>query len=214
MSSSKQQPTDSAQDIRLVADHASVAQNTLQPFHDLIHGAKIARNCESRWDSMQAQTENDCLRQCQRCNLWVVKATDPSSNNFQQLLQNNANLFKNKQLFRCQDGTFTLGDCYAKRYSSYWNVAAASSVPLYLLLTYIMAPGYIIPFLNHPIGKIVFLGLLAWHILGSLLFARTNNFLLRLAIFIIFSMPLIIVPMIGPAHMGIMQALGPVIQSR
>jgi hypothetical protein len=38
--------------------------------HDFTHQIKLARECKSDWETMNG---DNCLRQCQRCRLWVWK---------------------------------------------------------------------------------------------------------------------------------------------
>jgi hypothetical protein len=197
--------------------------------HDLTHGMGIAYDCKSAWDSMNG---SDCLRQCGRCQLWVVKADGMSDDGFLKLLDDNANLFnsaiekassnsarsvaakfvdfKNLKLYRRHDGTFTVGDCYAVRYAKSATVAVYFMLPFVLLgLTYAMAPGYLVPWFNHPIARLVIIALVPWHGLGTWLFSRTSNFALQMVIAVFFMGPLILVPQLGPTTDTIQQALGP-----
>lgn len=43
-------------------------------------------------------------------------------------------------------------------------------------MTYIMAPGYIIPFLNHPVARIVFIGMIIWEGIGFYILMKLCTF--------------------------------------
>ena len=43
-------------------------------------------------------------------------------------------------------------------------------------LTYAMTPGYIIPFFNHPIARIVFIGLILWEFVGFWILMKLTTF--------------------------------------
>ena len=43
-------------------------------------------------------------------------------------------------------------------------------------MTYIMAPGYIIPFLNHPVARIIFIGMIIWEGIGFYILIRLCTF--------------------------------------
>jgi hypothetical protein len=43
------------------------------------------------------------------------------------------------------------------------------------VLTYVLAPGYITPFLNNPPARAIFFGLLVWHGFGTWVFTRTSK---------------------------------------
>jgi tight adherence protein B len=47
---------------------------------------------------------------------------------------------------------------------------------LVTLLTYLISPGYIIPFLNHPIARLVLLGLILWELLGGWILLKMTTF--------------------------------------
>lgn len=43
-------------------------------------------------------------------------------------------------------------------------------------MTYLMTPGYITPFLNHPIARLVFLGMILWEFLGFWILIKMTTF--------------------------------------
>jgi tight adherence protein B len=47
---------------------------------------------------------------------------------------------------------------------------------LVTLLTYLISPGYIVPFLNHPIARLVLLGLVIWEALGAWILLKMTSF--------------------------------------
>lgn len=47
---------------------------------------------------------------------------------------------------------------------------------LVTLLTYVITPGYIIPFLNHPIARIVLIVLICWECLGAFILVKMTTF--------------------------------------
>ena len=188
--------------------------------HDLIHSMQPALWCRSRWDSMKG---SDSARQCDRCRLWVLKAEGLSAMELQKLLDENQSVLdlsakeqsphrsEKVRMFRRSDGKYTFGDCYARRCQSRFAVDGLFLFPFFVTgMTYLMAPGYIVPFLNHPIGRLLFFAASAWHVLGCWLFARTTNWALRCLVVAVFTGPLILTPMLAPNQGDfIMQAVGP-----
>jgi tight adherence protein B len=47
---------------------------------------------------------------------------------------------------------------------------------LITLFTYCLCPGYIVPFLNHPIARIVIVGLVLWELVGAWILVRMTTF--------------------------------------
>lgn len=43
-------------------------------------------------------------------------------------------------------------------------------------MTYVITPGYITPFLNHPIARIVFIGLMIWEAIGAWILVKMTTF--------------------------------------
>ncbi|MBX9690004.1 MAG: type II secretion system F family protein [Candidatus Obscuribacterales bacterium] len=51
------------------------------------------------------------------------------------------------------------------------------SLPYFITgMTYVMAPGYITPFLNHPIARIVFIAMMLWEALGAYILVKMTTF--------------------------------------
>ncbi len=51
------------------------------------------------------------------------------------------------------------------------------SLPYFITaMTYVMAPGYITPFLNHPIARIVFIGMMIWEAIGAYILVKMTTF--------------------------------------
>lgn len=77
-----------------------------------------------------------------------------------------------------------------------------------LLLTTTVTPGYIGPLLYHAYPLVA--GVYIWNLIGLYLMLRARNLGIWILQFLIFILPSIMVPMVGPAVITIMQALGPV----
>lgn len=88
-------------------------------------------------------------------------------------------------------------------------------------MTYLMAPGYMTPFLNHPIARAVFLSTFVWQFIGFVVLYRIQfhskaTFILGCTVFIVFcALPNLALPMLAPANGPcITQAMGPVTVSK
>jgi len=85
-----------------------------------------------------------------------------------------------------------------------------------VVATFIVSPGYLIPFINNPVGRWIWIGALIWEIIGFALlykFCPRNNGLAITAITLVTIVnagPLTLTPMLGPAVVTIINALGPV----
>lgn len=67
----------------------------------------------------------------------------------------------------------------------------------YLLFWHLL-PSYIVPFLNHPGGRIACIGLALWHMVGCSLLTRTSGPAWRVTlIVVVFTAPVILCPFIG-----------------
>jgi tight adherence protein B len=44
------------------------------------------------------------------------------------------------------------------------------------LMTYVATPGYIVPFLNHPIARLVMFGLVCWEAVGFWILMKLTTF--------------------------------------
>lgn len=74
----------------------------------------------------------------------------------------------------------------------------AWSLPwVFFALTYMMLPGYIVPFLNHPITRVVLIGSLAWETLGAAFLCRFNNIWARSSLICFFVLPSILLPVVA-----------------
>jgi hypothetical protein len=78
-----------------------------------------------------------------------------------------------------------------------------SYLPSALSLT--MAPGFIWPFFNHPIGRMVVLAGLVWNLIGLVLVFRSRKKWQFVCETIIFGMPITLSPMLGPAVITLVQ---------
>ncbi len=78
---------------------------------------------------------------------------------------------------------------------------------------YLMIPGYIVPFLNNPIGRILIIGAFTSTVIGCVLARFCKNNGLRFLVVLAFVCPAILVPLLGPAMVGIFSALGPIMES-
>lgn len=92
-------------------------------------------------------------------------------------------------------------------------MAIGFSPLLYLLVMYISTPGYIIPFLNHPICRLVTLVGLFWMVVGFGLMFTARKTWQFVVLWIFFQLPVIVMLNLGPAVVTIIQAIGPVMKS-
>jgi hypothetical protein len=86
-------------------------------------------------------------------------------------------------------------------------------VPLFVI-QYLLAPGLIIPFLNHPIVRFIELGAFVWLVLGFLVMNKWSKWWQRLIATFIFPLPVALLPALGPVVVAIIYGLGPVLQSK
>ncbi len=82
-----------------------------------------------------------------------------------------------------------------------WDASIAMMlVPLsFVVFAYIVAPGFTTPWFRHPIAKMVYIVLLLWTLSGSILMFSANTRLKKLSIVILFALPLMLTPFMGPA---------------
>lgn len=83
-----------------------------------------------------------------------------------------------------------------------------------MLISSLMERVFIVPLLNHPVWRLVFLTLLIWNGLGLYLLTRTKKAWLRAIAYLVFALPLSIMIFLGPTSELPMEALGPVINGR
>jgi hypothetical protein len=70
----------------------------------------------------------------------------------------------------------------------------------------IVAPGFVTPFLNHPIARLIMLGLTMWQIVCCILISRTKNLNLQVLLAMVSGIPIVLGPMLGPAVITILGA--------
>lgn len=75
------------------------------------------------------------------------------------------------------------------------------------LMGYIIAPGFLMPFFNHPVAQKMMIGLFIWQVLCCLLAARTNNRVLQFVLAAVSAPPVVLAPMLGPAVVTIWAAI-------
>ncbi len=86
--------------------------------------------------------------------------------------------------------------------------------------TYVMTPGYIVPLLNHPIARLIILLIFFWEIVAAGLHwyfapvSNTNRTVLYTLTLIFIFLPGYLFPMLGPACIAIMNALGPILSTK
>lgn len=86
--------------------------------------------------------------------------------------------------------------------------------PLFLwFFAYLAYPGFILPFLNHPIARLVLLAALVWLLIGMAFMLRARKIWQFVLLALLFPVPVNLIPMLGPAVVTIIQVEGPVIQS-
>jgi hypothetical protein len=205
----------------LVSDETlscSAAANDGASTHDLTHKMRMAKSCRSQWDTMKGSED---VRQCGTCRALVVKTQDLSEASLSRMFYANEDVLTTcgttpqlaltnarKGLFRRIDGAITVGDCYAKRRPQPVTVqvwAVAPFVPG--ICEYLLTPGYVVPFLNHPIARIAIMFLIVWHAFGLWFFSRTPNTVLQTFIIAAFVTPLMFIWVLGPATIQILMAL-------
>jgi hypothetical protein len=197
-----QAPTERTPTERTVADPSQL--------HGLLHTFRTAPTCKADW-SLMRESPNSCIKTCHQCGLDVFKPEELSSEDAIRLMEMRKTQPSRAEMaiVRRSDGTFVLGDCSKKRRLELSTVQVALPFVLTGLPCW-MAPGLLLPFFNHPVARIVFIALIGLHLFGCWLASLTSSRALRALIFTFFSAPLLFVPVLGPAVITIMQALGPV----
>lgn len=77
-----------------------------------------------------------------------------------------------------------------------------------LALSYLAVPGFVVPFLNHPIAQKFMIAILVWQAFCCLLAARTNNRTLQFFLAVVSAPLAVLAPMMGPAVVTILGAFG------
>ncbi len=101
----------------------------------------------------------------------------------------------------------------------FYGVALGLQVAEYVL-TYVMTPGYIVPLLNQPVARLLILLIFFWQVVAAgahWYLAPTTNLnkaVLQLPIALFIYAPGYLMPLLGPACIGILNALGPIMLSK
>jgi hypothetical protein len=96
-----------------------------------------------------------------------------------------------------------------------WLVYSTAFLPIGLLiLTTVISPTYITPFLHYWFGIVFLILQVAWTAIGVFYIARPETPLLARIIWAPFCILLILVPMLGPAITTIVSAIGPTMTAK
>lgn len=101
----------------------------------------------------------------------------------------------------------------------FYGVALGLQIAEYAL-TYVLTPGYIVPFLNQPVARLLILLIFFWEIVAAgahWYLAPTTNLnkaALQVPILLLIYAPGYLMPMLGPACIAILNAIGPVMLTR
>jgi hypothetical protein len=82
------------------------------------------------------------------------------------------------------------------------------------VMTILAAPGFILPFFNNPIGRLLTVTAGVWMLLGFYVMYKCRKWWQRLILTFIFPLPVLLTPMLGPAVVTIINAFGPIMQSK
>ncbi|MDZ4836471.1 MAG: hypothetical protein SGJ27_22070 [Candidatus Melainabacteria bacterium] len=82
-----------------------------------------------------------------------------------------------------------------------------ADTPIGAIQAYIATPGFVIPFLNHPIARWVLLFAFFWLVIGFLVMKRYNRNWQILIAQCLFTLPVALLPMLGPALVTIIAAI-------
>jgi hypothetical protein len=179
--------------------------------HELLHSARLIKTCTASCDIMK-NVGDSCMKTCHRCGSTVFRPEELQPEDLRRLAKIRSTRIATNQdarTYRRTDGSYVLGSCSVV--ATHSLPAPVLSAPFFLTgLSLVMAPGFIVPFLNHPVARIVVLLATIWHLSGCWLYTRTNLIALRALIIMVFSLPLLLAPMLGPAIITIWQALGTV----
>lgn len=82
-------------------------------------------------------------------------------------------------------------------------------------ISYFRSPGYLTPFLNNTTCQIALAVLVLWQVLGlAIMFLTGYRPWKGIVITTFFTLPLLVAPMLGPAVLTIINAMGPVMNSK
>ncbi len=86
--------------------------------------------------------------------------------------------------------------------------------------TYFTAAGFITPFLNHPVARLLISAVFIWEIGAIALhwwlapITKWNRAMLRIFVVLFALIPGLLLPMLGPACIAILGALGPIVTGK
>lgn len=80
---------------------------------------------------------------------------------------------------------------------------------LLMILVYLVSPGYMVPFLDYPVARMVLIGLFVWESAGCFLLFRFKHPLVWIAVILFCIMPALLIHLLGPAIWTILIAWGP-----
>lgn len=78
---------------------------------------------------------------------------------------------------------------------SFWPIAAG-------IWQFVAGPGFMVPFLNHPVARLILLGACVWMVVGYFVNLRYTRGWQRILTFIVFPLPVFLLPMWGLVLMG------------
>jgi len=79
------------------------------------------------------------------------------------------------------------------------------------VVEFLLAPGWFIPFFNHPIGRLLLLAGLIWHIIGCLIWFQVKRSLTSWLVVLSFTGPVILLSLLASAlYLLISPGFGPV----
>lgn len=84
---------------------------------------------------------------------------------------------------------------------------------IFLFMCWLCVPGYVIPFYNHPIGRLAILVLLLWSFIGMGIMFTARKLWQYSLLSIVFQLPVMLLVALGPACLTISSALGPVMET-
>lgn len=80
------------------------------------------------------------------------------------------------------------------------------------IVSYFASPDYFAPMFSQPLGIIMLVGSVIWLLIGAFVLLITNGWTRRFAT-VLFTTPVILMTMLGPAILTIMSAPGPIVES-
>ncbi|HEY9789049.1 MAG TPA: hypothetical protein V6D22_01535 [Candidatus Obscuribacterales bacterium] len=175
--------------------------------HELLHSAGLIKTCTASCDIMKNVGES-WMKSCHRCGSTLFRPEELQRDDFKRLDQIRRSRVATNQdarTYRRADGTYILGSCSAVFTHSL--PAVVLSAPFALTgLSLLLAPEFIMPFFNNPTAQALFVLATVWHLFGCWLYTRTNLIALRTLILIVFNLPLLLAPVLGPAIVTVMMA--------